>query len=145
MNWGYRIVIAYLLFVGILGVLAFKSFRSKVNLVAPDYYKQELAYQQQIDKIKNAASLEHPLTIELLSEQRLLIVRFPSSQVGLRGKVTLYRPSNSDLDRTWKLQPDQENRQFISLKDMADGLWKVKVEWEANGKSFYQQKNIYVP
>ena len=145
MNWGYRIIIAYLLFVGILGVLAFKSFRSKVNLVAPDYYKQELAYQQQIDKIMNAAALEHPLIIELLAEHRSLIIRFPSSQVGLQGKVTLYRPSNSDLDRTWKLQPDHENRQFISLKDMAEGLWKVKVEWEANGTSFYQQKNIYVP
>ncbi len=145
MNWGYRIVVAYLLFMGILGVLAVKSFRSKVNLVAPDYYRQELAYQQQIDKIANAASLKQPVTIEVLDEIHTLTITFPASHLGLTGQVTLYRPSNAALDRIWKLAPNNENQQLIPLQELANGLWKVKVEWQVKDKSYYQQKNIYVP
>lgn len=145
MNWGYRIVVAYLLFALILGVLAFKSFRSKVSLVAPDYYRQEIAYQEQIDKIENAANLEHPLTIELDNEKKVLVITFPPQQQQLSGEVTFYRPSNAQMDRFWKITPNHQNQQLIALQTVENGLWKVQVTWKADDKSYYQHKNVYIP
>ena len=145
MNWGYRIVVAYLVFVLILGVMAYKSFSTKVNLVAPDYYRQELAYQQQIDKIVNTAALEQPVTIELIAEDEMMEVTFPADLEGLTGTITLYRPSNAQMDRVWVLQTDEQNQQRIPVGELPRGLWKVKLEWQAQDKPYYQQKNIYLP
>ena len=145
MNWGYRIVLAYLVFMVILGVMAYKSFNSKVNLVAQDYYRQELAYQEQIDKMANAANLKQPLTMELVSQNNYLEITFPPHQQDLKGTVTLYRPSNAQMDRVWKLKVNDQHQQSIPLNSLARGLWKVKIEWQAEGKSYYQQKNIYLP
>ena len=53
MNWGKGIFIFYSLFVvAILSVVYF-AFTQEVNLVSEDYYQQEIAYESQIERIKN--------------------------------------------------------------------------------------------
>ena len=49
MNWGQKIILAYLTFIILLVVMAYQSFNTKVDLVAKDYYRQELAYQERIE------------------------------------------------------------------------------------------------
>ena len=58
MNWGNKIILAFTLFVIFLGVLVYRSVNNNVQLVAPDYYEQELTYQHEIDKLKNEKELK---------------------------------------------------------------------------------------
>jgi hypothetical protein len=49
MSWGYKILIFYGLFVGMMAALVIGSYQHKVNLVSKDYYEMELKYQDVID------------------------------------------------------------------------------------------------
>ena len=65
-NWGTGIVIAMLLFMTFILQFVYRSFDSKNShdLVSKDYYKDELYYQQEIDKMNNANKLEQNITFE---------------------------------------------------------------------------------
>ena len=53
MNWGTKITLSFIAFVGIIITMVVISMRQDISLVAKDYYVQEIAYQDQIDRIRN--------------------------------------------------------------------------------------------
>ena len=57
MNFGGKIVILYLSFVGLILTLVFMSYGQKVELVSTDYYAQEINFQQKINATNNEKSL----------------------------------------------------------------------------------------
>jgi len=65
MNWGTGIVIAFVCFAGVLATIVTISMKQDVGLVAKDYYKQEIAYQDQIDRKTNYNQLERKPVIKL--------------------------------------------------------------------------------
>ena len=71
-----------------------------MNWLPRDYYKQELAYQKEIDAEKNA--IRNGCQIRKLEKirERTCSSRFPESLTfkNITGKVSLYRPSNRHLD-----------------------------------------------
>ena len=50
MNWGYKILMVYVIFIAGILLLVFKSSSQNQDLVTEDYYEQELKYQQKIDE-----------------------------------------------------------------------------------------------
>ena len=68
MNWGTKIVFSFIAFAGLIITMVVISMRQDVSLVAKDYYVQEIAYQDQIDKIQNQKALESEPTIKLSQE-----------------------------------------------------------------------------
>ena len=101
MNWGWRIVVLYSAFVLMTLFMVVFFMRQKVDLVAKDYYRQEIEYQEQIDKISNTNSLKEPLDVLYSSKNRTISVQFPSEHAaqGIEGKIHLYRPANADEDK----------------------------------------------
>ena len=56
MSWGTKIAFLYLSFATMIGVMVYKSVTQSVDLVAPNYYEQELKYQDKIDGINNLSA-----------------------------------------------------------------------------------------
>ncbi len=144
MSWGWKIVILYSLFVIMTLGMVFYFMGHKVDLVADDYYKQEIEYQGQIDKMSNTRSLNKPIGVEYLSSERILRLQFPDqdNQTAIKGKIHFYRPSDSDLDKTFEVKPDAAGLQVISTGSMNKGLWKIKINWTSAGMDFYDEKVI---
>ena len=144
MNWGWKIVILYSLFVIMTLTMVFFFMRQRVDLVADDYYKQEIEYQDQIDKITNARSLKEPIGFQYSKENRTIQLDFPKSHVsnGINGIVSLYRPSDSDEDRQFKIKPDEKGIQIIAVGSLKKGLWRAKIAWKSGGIEFYDEKVI---
>lgn len=145
MNWGNKIFLAFMAFLMFLGVLVYKSFQSQVQLVSPDYYQQEIAFQEQIDKIKNEKALEKSVSITHNWELDEFRIIFPLEMIVETGKLDLYRPSDASMDRSWDLQLDQEHTHKVSTQSLASGLWMVQIEWQDQSKSYYKELNIYLP
>lgn len=145
MHWGYKIIGAYIMFIMVLGIMAYKSFQTKVDLVADDYYQQELRYQQRIDMENNEKALAESVSVRLIPSQQQLVLRFPQNTGVIKGRVTLYRPSDADQDRSWELKTLDDNIQVLPMEDLAPGLWKLQIQWEANGLSYYKQENVFLP
>ncbi len=141
LNWGSGIAITYILFMAGVLILVFIFMNQDVHLVTDDYYAKEIEYQQQIDKVERT---------KLLSEQPVVtfsdgvfMVSFPKSVKNIiNGEIQIYRPSDSNLDKTASIFLDAENRQLVKPPINLPGLWKVKIDWTRNDTNYYNEKII---
>jgi len=42
------------------------------------------------------------------------------------------------------VDPDADNRQVVSVQGLKTGLWKVKVDWKGDGRTFYKETVIII-
>ena len=115
--------------------------RADHELVARDYYKQELAYQQQIDAQKNASKLDAQL--QIVKSEEGLLVNFPENfdYKEITGKVSLYRPSNRHLDVDFPLSLSHTHL-LIPDNSLIDGRWDIAIEWQYKGNTFLHKEKI---
>lgn len=139
MSIGNWIVVAFVLFAGFIATLVTVCMRQDVNLVSKEYYKEELAYQSQVDRINNTAALQVKPVIDIKTGN--VEIAFPSSID--EGELTLFRPSNPDLDKTFSLRKGERSQSF-AVDHMKRGMYKAKLVWKVNGKEFYQEEVIYI-
>ena len=143
MNWGYKIVLVYLVFISGMLFMAFKSSEQDIELVTEDYYAKELVYQQKIDEIKRTASLSKP--IEVNFNQQILTITFPDDFAAkkIKGSVTLYCPSNKKMDIQRSFDSN-EKKVVVMIPVTKQGLHYVKLSWSAEGISYYFEKKIII-
>lgn len=145
-NWGSGITIAIVVFV--LATLSTVSYLISLEfyLVSEDHYEDGVQYQETIDGIQRAKNLETPVLI-LFDEPTVSIkITFPQALItdSLSGNVTFYRPNDSNQDRRYKLQLDENGRQSIPVSDFEDGRWKMTLEWKSDSLTYIDQKNIFI-
>ena len=144
MNWGYKIAIAYSVFVIMILVLVYKSSLQNIDLVTEEYYAEELKYQDQIDKKRNANKLEIPLIIKQESQQ--LKIQFPGdlAEKGVSGILFFYKPDDKLKDIKIPIDANTYGLQIIDISGFAKGYYQIKIEWEANRISYYQEEDIFI-
>jgi hypothetical protein len=134
--------------VAIIGCGTFIAFCSRhpADLVAADYYEQEIRYQGQIDRLQHATQAAHAATVIYDAKTRLISIALPPnhSQSKPSGSILLYRPSTTDRDRQLRLAPDEQGVQTIDASSLLPGLWKVRVSWTEDQKGYYLDQTIVV-
>ncbi len=143
-KWPLGIFLFYMTFV--VGTLSFVffTFTQKTDLVVEEYYEVTLTYQDHIDKASRALQLKEPLQIR--TEGRDVAVVFPGNMVGsdISGTIMLYRPSGSGMDQKLPIDPDASGVQQLPFADKANGLWKVKVEWEHDQLGYFAESEVFI-
>ena len=141
MNWGTKITILYLSFVGLILGLAFVCFGESVELETPDYYAKELKFQDQLDATKNANNLNVP--VQHIIRDRSVQLIFPTELMSkdFSGSVYFMRPSNSSQDKAVPLSPGIEGMQMID-PGFTKGVYKMQISFTSNGKSYYKEDII---
>ena len=134
--------------VAICGAVTFVIFcqHHKVDLVASDYYEQEVRFQGQLDRAHRAASLQAPASIGYDDLGQRITVSIPHEHLsnGLKGWIQLYRPSAAGQDRKLPLQVDTLGTQIIDGSGLSDGLWHVRVSWNVNGADYYSDQKVVI-
>ncbi len=144
-NWPTYIIIVMVLFMTYIGVLVVKTYSVNTELVTEDYYKQELAYQ---DKINYMVQLKADTAdVDYLFTKGQLHVFFtaPSVKNFSKGTVEFYRPSDASKDITIPLSLDVNNSQVFPKELFIKGFYKMKFDWESDGKKYYLEKDITMP
>lgn len=144
MNWGKGIIITFIIFAGILTTMVVISMKQEVGLVAPDYYKQEIAYQEQIDRVNNYSQLEEKPSLSVDRNDLDVVIAFSKGQFQsiTSGEVLLFRPSHMGLDELHKLKLDSKGEHRINVSQLLKGRWKVKFSWQMNDKEYYNETSI---
>jgi nitrogen fixation protein FixH len=141
-SWGYKIVIAYLLFVGGILFLVLKASGINIDLVRSDYYEAELQYQQVIDEKSRAAALSVPVRIELKSGE--IWVNFPKEMQGhqLAGEIYLYCPAEAkrDVRRNFNIT-DTVYR--LPIPGSAKGMYDVKLSWQRGSERYFHEQKLF--
>ena len=111
------------------------------DLVTENYYGQELEFENDLTKQKNAQKLKENITWQQTQEG--LVFTFPSDMnpSEISGKVFLYRPSNKQLDFESSISLSEHNL-LIPDKRLLDGRWNIKVDWQYKGSSYVYKKEI---
>lgn len=145
-NWGTGIVLAFIGFISFIMYFVISMNTDKKldhDLVTEDYYKQELKYQNDIDKVKNAKTLSS--NIKWKKTENGMLISFPENLEpnNISGKVFLYRPSNKQLDFETTISLSNHNL-LIPDKRLLDGRWNIKIDWSYKDTNYlYKEEIVY--
>lgn len=140
-NWGTGITLVYTGFVVFMLSMVYFSVQQEFDLVTPDYYEDELKYQEVIDGINNAGTLGKAMVIEI--GENAINVTLPMDVIDASGKVKIYRPDNASLDLIVPLSLD--GKIAIGREKLKSGLYKVKASWSKDGKPFFMEQPMFIP
>lgn len=144
MSWGVKITLLYVGFVLMILSLVFISASSKSELVAKDYYAQELAYQDKIDAMANETNLQVSITHSITENAAQL--SFPQAEMAkdFSGDVLFFRPSDSSKDLKIKLEFDSNGQQLIAKNKLSKGVYKMCISWNNNATTYYKEEIITI-
>ena len=140
MNWGNKIVLAFILFAAFIGYIVVRSFQQNIDLVAEDYYAQEINFQNKLNRLANAAESDKQVTVKQVGDQVWLT--FPDSQS--EGIIHFYHPSRKIFDRKFDIYPNKENVQKIDRSELIAGSYRVNISWKVENENYFQQSKIYI-
>ncbi|PWA06121.1 FixH family protein [Flavobacterium psychrotolerans] len=145
-NWGTSIVIAFALFITfILYFIIRVQTNSKYDneLVVEEYYKHDIHFGDEMTRIQNAHDLAQKPVIAVTSEG--ITISFPDvfSPKNIKGKVSLYRPSNKKLDFEVPISLSSPTL-LIPKISLVGGRWDINMEWQYEGKSYLTKEVIYI-
>jgi nitrogen fixation protein FixH len=141
-DWGWGIAIFFSIFVITLVFQVWKSTTYDNSLVEKNYYAKDLAYQEHYNKLLNTNALVKDLSIVELPQKQAVRLEFPADLGKPSGTIHFFNPAQSELDFNVEIAADTEQIQLITTTALKRGLWKVKVDWQANGKAFYKEEAV---
>ena len=146
-SWWPKLIIAtFVLFGLFIGYMVRQAMQTEVDLVSKDYYKKEITYQQHLNQVAETNKLATQITFVQATAAGQVSMVFPevfADQV-VTGTIHFFRPSNAQLDLELPLQLNNDRQQHIFTSQLAKGLWRVQINWQAKGKSYYFQKELTI-
>jgi hypothetical protein len=140
MNWGKSILAAFIFFAIFIFVLVAICLRENISLVSKDYYKEEINYQQQIERLNNVEHLKQKPRIKVVGTN--LEVFFNQLASVDRGEVKLFRPSDESFDTTFSFQAQQDSVLRFDVANLLSGMYRAKMQWTMDDKEYYVEEII---
>jgi hypothetical protein len=147
LNWGTSIALVMAAFMGFIIFLVFKTYQTKVDLVADDYYEQELRYQEKINRINNLQAVDAKDKVSWKVEESEIVFRFPAvlgSSEMPSGTIEFFRPSDAAKDIRRPIALDANRQQTVSKNLLSRGLYKIRIDWQNNGTAYYLEEDVYI-
>jgi nitrogen fixation protein FixH len=143
--WPYAVVIGLVLFMGYIVYFVIQAMNLDVDLVSKDYYAQEIAYQDQIDRVRRTQALGDVM-VEYNESAETVLLQLPATyrEKSLNGTITLFRPSDDKLDKQLPMQLGRDQSQLLEVGDLEKGLWKIRVNFSDGEEAYYSEKTIQI-
>ncbi len=141
LNWGYKIVAFYVVFVIGIMVLVFSSASQKVDLVSTDYYEQEIKYQQRINAKSNSSELSSPLIVSNTGENVHIVMPVEMNGILVQANILMYCPFDNTKDYALQLSANDAALDF-KMPAGTKGSFVAKINWNVAGKQYYGEHKI---
>jgi hypothetical protein len=140
MNWGKGLTIVMLLFMTFIITMAVLMGRIETNMVETDYYEKGLK-QDEVTDMRQNFIIEDSL-LDISSSNKIVTLDFGHPDIS--GEMVFYRPSDNKLDFKKIIEMDTNLIQHIDVSHVKSGLWKLKVQFEKEGKKYLTEKTIFL-
>lgn len=141
MNWGYRILIVLLAFLGGIFFMVSVAMKQSNEMMDEQYYKKELVHQQVIDASRNLSRLNEQVRIS--DSGAYLRIQLPVAATVDSGSISFVRPSDQRLDRTESLVPGNQVV-TCSKSKLQTGMYLVRVGWKSGATPYYFEQKYFV-
>ena len=127
-----------------VGIVIF-SLGINRDLVTTNYYEEEIAYQEQINRINHSNQLQDKMLIELQNSNHLFL-EFPEDIAAgsIVGTIWMFRPDDKRSDKRIQVAVDVERRQWINVAGLKKGNWKVKILWNDGEVEYYNESPLFI-
>ena len=145
LNWGTGIVISFVLFMSFILYFVFKvQSSSKYNneLVVEEYYKKDAHFETEMVQLQNAHDLAQQPQISVNAQGISVVFPKQFDPAKMKGKVSLYRPSNKKLDFEIPISTSSSTL-LIPKKSLVGGLWDITLSWTYDDKSYIESQRVY--
>lgn len=144
--WPTTIIASFALFIAGLATFIVFASRQQMDLVRPDYYEEEVHYQQQLDRLNRANALGSELAIAYQPDQHSIRITLPTTHSAspVTGHIHFYRPSDARLDHQLPLTLDPRGIQSIDATALAPGPWKIRVQWKLDEHEYAAEQNAVI-
>jgi nitrogen fixation protein FixH len=143
MNWGYKLMFAFIVFAAMMSYMVVRSFQTNLDLVEKDYYKSELVYQKVIDGTDRANTLSGSPEIKQQGGDITLQMPDEMKNTLLSGSILFYCAYDAGNDKKFLLATDKNGTQVLTHK-LAPGKYIVKIDWNKEGKNYYAEKKVTI-
>src|SRR5215204_911379 len=144
MNWGYKLLFTYLVFIGLMGYLVYRSVTTNFLLVEKEYYKSELQYQKVIDASNRANALSSKVKVQ--QQENEISIQLPDEmkKEGITGTVWFYCAYDDKRDKYLDLKTDAKGVQKFDAAEFLPGNYIVKIEWNNNNQNYYSEEKLTI-
>lgn len=134
-------IISFMTFILYLVITMTTDKNFNHDLVTEEYYKQELAFQDKLDRETNSLNLLSNVRASVENEG--LVISFPENlnYQDVKGSIFLYRPSDKEMDFSIPIKL-KAHQMMIPAKHLKEGRWNVEIEWSYLGESYYFKKEF---
>ncbi len=132
---------SFVLFAAFILFMVVRAFQEDFDLVAEDYYAQEINYQNKLRQKANLYKLNDKVSI--FRENGHLILSFPKNTT-CSGEIHFYHISRKIFDKKFTIDLDVGNRQIIKLSELAAGQYSANITWGDGNKEYFQQERIFI-
>jgi hypothetical protein len=136
MNWGYRILLAYLLFMSMMIYFIFVANAQHNELIEDHYYERELQFQDRLDAKNNLIATKVQPTIE--HQLNTIQIKLPNELHETRTAAQLEFIRWSDQSKDWKPATVTFENGVLNIPDInfIEGLYKLRIKWNYNQKDY---------
>jgi hypothetical protein len=140
MHFGKWIIVAFIIFATFIATLVTVCMREDISLVSKEYYKEELAYQYQLAKLNNTATLDRQPIIKIVNNNLEITFNQPSKIEN--ASLKLFCPSNTSYDKRFPLT--NNNTQKIPITSLPKKMYKAQLTWKMDNKEYYLEEMINI-
>lgn len=142
MSWGTKIAFLYISFAGMIAFMVYKSSMQNVDLVAPNYYEQELSYQDKIDGINNVSAQANAINMEQTKEA--ISFKFLKELGEPKGHILFFKPDEASSDFETEISVDALGIQKVNTTSLTKGAYIVKVDWTLGKEKYFKEERIII-
>jgi len=140
MNWGKGISLVIVFFIIMTIGFVIVAMRQNIDLVAENYYEQDLVYEQKIQKHAHTQASGNAPVLNL--QDACLNVQFPKKA---EGKALLFRPSDKNIDVLKSFVTNDTGLWVFCPENFPKGMWKISFEWQCGNEPCYLEQEFYRP
>ena len=138
MNWGKGIIIFMASFMAFILWMVFTLMSKNTDLESEDYYKKEIAYEQEIQAQRNANSAKEKVKVS--ENKEFVILQFPSKEKLDTVSVEFFKPNDQKLDKTFAEVGTKT--MMVEKKKLQKGLYLINIHYQIGDKKFLQKEEI---
>lgn len=141
LNWGHYIVAFFVFFASFIGYMVYKSYGLRLDLVSNQYYEDELAFQQKLDRMNNAAGIKEQISVEF--NEGKLNIQLPAELKAVSGfNLKLLCMSDARYDKSFNAFKPTGGSLSVSTEGFKSGPYHLELGWEQFNKSYLIEKEI---
>lgn len=138
MNWGKGIIIFMASFMAFILWMVFTLMSKNTDLESEDYYKKEIAYEQEIQAQRNANDAK--VKVKVTENKEFVILQFPIEEKIDTVSVEFFKPNDQKGDKLFAEVGTKT--MMVDKNKLQKGLYQINIHYQIASKKFLQKEEI---